>query len=69
MQRLLLWCTVAVQTAQGLSAGYGLGDVIGAEYGDWSLNAGVTLYATEDGVYNNPEDTFLVYNVGVSMAF
>lgn len=53
----------------GLSAGYGLGDVIGAEYGDWSLNAGVTFYATEDGVYNNPEDSFLVYNVGISMAF
>jgi len=53
----------------GLSAGYSLGEVIGAEYGDWSLNAGVTYYATEDGVYNNPEDDFLVYNVGVSMAF
>lgn len=42
---------------------------IPADYGSWALNAGVTLYITEEDVYGNPEDTFLTYNLGVSMAF
>ena len=53
----------------GVTASYGLGDIISAEYGEWSLNAGLTLYITEEDVYQNPEDTFLVANVGISMAF
>ncbi|MEO0514242.1 MAG: hypothetical protein AAF086_02965 [Planctomycetota bacterium] len=44
-------------------------DMIPSEYGAWALNAGVTLYITEDEVYNNPDDTFLVYNLGLSLAF
>ncbi|MEM9882026.1 MAG: hypothetical protein AAF800_03805 [Planctomycetota bacterium] len=44
-------------------------DMIPADYGAWALNAGVTLFITEEDVYNNPEDTFLVYNLGLSLAF
>lgn len=44
-------------------------DMIPSDYGSWALNAGITLYITEEDVYNNPEDTFLVYNLGLSMAF
>ncbi len=44
-------------------------DMIPSDYGVWALNAGVTLYITEEDVYNNVEDTFLVYNLGLSLAF
>ena len=44
--------------------------MVPSEYGEWALNGGVTLYMTEEDVYpSNPDDTFLVYNVGVSLAF
>lgn len=43
--------------------------MIPSDYGEWALNAGVTLYVTEEDVYNNPDDTFLVYNLGLSLAF
>jgi len=60
------------------SIGLGLSmplDIIPAEYGSWSLNVGLTYYMTEDDVYNptgaagNPDDNFLVGNVGISLAF
>jgi len=42
---------------------------ISPAYGDWSLNAGASLFVTEDSVYNNPDDSFVVLNIGVSVAF
>lgn len=53
----------------GASFGYSLNEIIDPSFGDWSLNAGVTVYVTEEDVYQNPEDTFVVYNFGASMAF
>ncbi|MEM9418451.1 MAG: hypothetical protein AAGA25_05250 [Planctomycetota bacterium] len=44
-------------------------DMIPADYGAWALNAGVTLYSTESDVYANPDDTFVTYNLGLSLAF
>lgn len=44
-------------------------DMIPAEYGAWALNAGITLYVTEEDVYNNVDDSFVVYNLGLSLAF
>lgn len=62
----------------GVQASIPLTSVIGEAYGDWSLNAGVTLYATDDDVIGpgvagvgvqNPEDTFVVTNIGLSLSF
>lgn len=56
----------------GLQASMPLSSVIGDAYGDWSLNAGVTLYVTDDdviGVGLNPEDTFVGTNFGLSLSF
>jgi len=39
-----------------------------AEYGDWSLNFGVTYYNTEDNL-GNPEEDFITGNVGVAFSF
>ncbi|MEP2775557.1 MAG: hypothetical protein ABJQ29_03700 [Luteolibacter sp.] len=54
----------------GLQASVPLSSLIGDAYGDWSLNAGVTLYVTDDGVIpNNPEDTFVATNIGLGLSF
>ena len=42
---------------------------IDTQYGEWAANAGVTYYYTEEDVYANPEDSIIVYNVGLSLAF
>ncbi|MEM1109964.1 MAG: hypothetical protein AAGH99_14870 [Planctomycetota bacterium] len=53
-----------------VGAAFGLPlDFIPSEYGAWALNAGITVYVTEEDVYNNPDDTFVVYNIGASLAF
>ncbi len=39
------------------------------EYGEWSVGAGLTLYVTDEDAIGNPDDTFLVGNVGFSVAF
>ncbi len=62
----------------GVKASVPLTSIIGEAYGDWSLNAGVTLYVTDDDVIGpgvagvgvqNPEDTFVVTNIGLSLSF
>lgn len=56
----------------GIQASVPLTTVIGDAYGDWSLNAGVTLYVTDDDVIGtgvNPEDTFVATNIGLSLSF
>lgn len=42
---------------------------ISSAYGDWSLNAGLTYYYTDDEVIANPDDHILTSMVGVSVAF
>ncbi len=57
----------------GLQASLPLTSLIGEAYGDWSLNAGVTYYVTDDDVIgggvNPEEDSFLVTNIGLSLSF
>ena len=54
----------------GLQASLPLAPYIGEAYGDWSLNAGVTLYVTDDDVIpNNTEETFVGTNIGLSLSF
>ncbi len=55
----------------GIQASLPLNTVIGDAYGDWSLNAGVTYYITDEDVItiNPDEDSFLVTNIGLSLSF
>lgn len=50
----------------GLSGSYPL-DFI--SIGDWSLDAGITLYTTSDDVYANPDDTFVTGMLGTTLSF
>lgn len=55
-----------------VNASVPLSSLIGTEYGDWSLHAGVTYYVTNKdvvGVGTNPEDSFFTTNIGLSLAF
>lgn len=55
-------------TSIGLQASYPL--PIAVEYGEWSLDAGITFYYTDDSVIpNNPDDAFLTGNIGISCSF
>lgn len=52
----------------GLQGSIPLG--IPSEYGDWSLHAGVTFYHTSTSVIpNNPDESFVTGNIGVSCSF
>jgi len=42
---------------------------IDSSYGDWAANAGLAFYHTPDDQTGNPDENFLVANVGVSVAF
>lgn len=57
----------------GIQASVPLSSVIGDAYGDWSLNAGVTYYVTDDDVIglgvNPEEDSFFATNIGLSLSF
>ncbi len=44
-------------------------DSIPADYGAWALNAGVNVFFTEEDVYQNPDDTIVAINLGISLAF
>ena len=54
----------------GVGAALPLSPYIGDAIGDWTLNAGLTYYFTDDDVVGNPdEDDFLTSSVGLSLAF
>lgn len=54
----------------GIGAALPLSPYIGDVIGDWTLNAGLTYYFTDDEVVGNPdEDEFLTTSVGLSLAF
>lgn len=54
----------------GVGAALPLSPYIGDAIGDWTLNAGLTYYFTDDDVVGNPnEDDFLTTSVGLSLAF
>lgn len=54
----------------GVGAALPLSPYIGDAIGDWTLNAGLTYYFTDDDVIGNPdEDDFLTSSVGLSLAF
>lgn len=54
----------------GVSASLPLSPYIGEAYGDWTLNGGLTYFITDDDVIpNNPQDSFLTANLGLSMSF
>ena len=59
----------------GVSASVPLTSLIGEAYGDWSIHAGLTYYVTDDNTVGsapsslNKEDSFLVTNIGLSLAF
>lgn len=54
----------------GVTASVPLSTVIGDAYGDWTLNAGVNYYVTDDDVIpNNVQDNFFVTNIGLSLSF
>ena len=42
---------------------------ISSAFGEWSLNAGLTYYYTDDEVIANPDDHILTSMVGISVAF
>ena len=42
---------------------------IDTQYGEWAANAGITYYYTEEEVYANPDDSIVVFNAGLSLAF
>lgn len=42
---------------------------IDSAYGDWAANAGLAYYNTPDDKTGNPDENFVVANVGVSVAF
>ena len=42
---------------------------IPSEYGEWSAHGNITYWHTEDDVIANPDDDFLTYTLGVSLAF
>ncbi len=52
----------------GASAGLPLSSISPA-YGSWALNAGVNVFFTEEDVYQNPDDTIVAVNLGISLAF
>ncbi len=54
----------------GVGAALPLAPYIGDAVGDWTLNAGLTYYFTDEDVVGNPdEDDFLTTTVGLSLAF
>ncbi|MFD2257804.1 hypothetical protein ACFSSA_14070 [Luteolibacter algae] len=56
----------------GAQASLPLNSIIGDAYGDWSLNAGVTYYLTDDDVIGqgvNTEDSFFATNIGLGLSF
>jgi hypothetical protein len=53
----------------GVAASLPLTPYIGEAYGDWSLNAGLTYYVTDDDVVGNDNDNFLTSSIGLSVAF
>lgn len=55
--------------AIGVAAALPLSPYIGEAIGDWTLNAGVTQYITDNEVVGNFDDNFLTSTIGLSLAF
>lgn len=54
----------------GIQGSLPLTPYIGDAFGDWTANAGLTYYVTDDGVIpNNPDDSFLTINAGLQLDF
>ena len=53
----------------GVTASLPLTPYIGSAVGDWTLNAGLTQYFTDNEVVGNLDDDFLTSTVGLSLAF
>jgi hypothetical protein len=54
----------------GVGAALPLAPYIGDAVGDWTLNAGLTYYFTDEDVVGNPdENDFLTTSIGLSLAF
>lgn len=54
----------------GANASISLTPYISECYGDWSFNAGLTYYVTDDGVIpNNPDSDFLTWTAGLAVNF
>ncbi len=65
--------------AQGADTGLGYGSIaataslplsfIGEQYGEWTLNAHLTYYVTNDDIIPNPKENFLTAGLGIGIAF
>jgi hypothetical protein len=53
----------------GVGAALPLSPYIGEAIGDWTLNAGLTYFFTDNEVVGNFDDDFLTSNIGLSLAF
>lgn len=54
----------------GVAASLPLNPYIGDSFGEWTLNGGLTYFVTDDDIIpNNPQDSFLTANLGLSVSF
>lgn len=53
----------------GVGAALPLAPYIGSVVGDWTLNAGLAYYFTDNEVVGNLDDDFLTSSIGLSLAF